>query len=94
VKIWSIPVGQSEKLIPVFIPSLAALLLNREQSKGAPLTHEEVMSIRDNAACMMVPEGVAWELEQSRGYRDIDPGRCWEEWNVLRSELEEGEGEA
>lgn len=90
----SVSVGESEKLIPIFMPSLASLLLNSERSKGAPLTHEEVMSIRDNGVCMMIRQSVARKMEESRGYRDVDPENCWEDWNALRSELEGGEGEA
>jgi hypothetical protein len=37
----------NERLIPLFVPSLAALLANREQAKGAPLTQEEVITIRE-----------------------------------------------
>jgi hypothetical protein len=85
---------QGEKLIYVFMPTLASLLLNAERSKGAPLTYEEVIAVRDKATCVMVPEGVAAQIEEKRGYSDIDPENCWEEWNTLRPELVGGEGEA
>jgi hypothetical protein len=88
----SVSVG--EKLVPMFMPSLAALLLNSERTKGAPLTHQEVISVRDNGVCVMVPQSVARKMEESRGYRDVDPENCWEDWNALRSELERDEGEA
>src|SRR5947209_15009433 len=33
----------------VYIASLVAILLNKEEKKGAPLTREEVLYFRDNA---------------------------------------------
>ena len=94
VEVSRICVGQSEKLIPVFIPSLAALLNRFERDKGVPLTREEVMRIRDDGVCMMLPQDVARELEDSRGYGDVAPENCWEEWNAIRGEFEGGKGEA
>ena len=85
---------QGEKLIYVFMPTLASLLLSAERSKGAALTYEEVIAIRDKATCVMVPEGVAAKIEENRGYSDIDPENCWDQWNALRPELVEGEDEA
>ena len=86
--------SQGEKLIYVFMPTLASLLLSAERGKGARLAYEEVIAIRNKAACVMVPEGVAAKIEGNRGYSDIDPKNCWDEWNALRSELVEGGGEA
>ncbi len=75
-------------LIPVFIPSLSAVLIAAEDTKGEPLTNDEVLSIRDSAACiMMTPTDVA-KLAESRGYDDIDPENCWYEWQMLRRELD------
>ena len=56
--------GHSEKLIPMFIPSLASLLLSSEKSKGAALTYEEVIGIRDKGVCMMVPQSVVQKMEK------------------------------
>ncbi|MFT3736646.1 MAG: DUF2314 domain-containing protein [Rhodocyclaceae bacterium] len=39
-----------EKLVPVFIPALVAILVNAEDKKGEPLSKEEVIAIRDDAA--------------------------------------------
>jgi hypothetical protein len=77
-----------ERLVPVFMPSLASLLLNREQKKGMPLTREEVLEIRDRATVVMVPESNALTIEERRGYQDIDPRRCWEEWQAVRPQLQ------
>jgi len=85
-------VGQGEKLIHVFMPTLVSLLLRAETDKGAPLTYEEVIATRDKGTCVMLPEDVAAKVEEDRGYSDIDPENCWDQWNALRPELTEGEG--
>jgi hypothetical protein len=81
------PAMANERLIPVFMPSLCALLLNRERAKGAPLSEAEVIAIRDDAIAVMMPEAEASALAESRGYPDINPERCWTEWVALRPTL-------
>jgi hypothetical protein len=76
-----------DRLIPFFMPPLVALLARAEELKADPLTEEEVLRIRDNANCMMVPADVVRKTEQDRGYPDIDPEDCWEEWQRVRAEL-------
>jgi len=73
-----------EKLIPVFIPALVAILVNLEDKKGSPLNYEEVIEIRDNASAMMMEKAHADALSESRGYDDIDPENCWYEWQMYR----------
>ena len=68
----------------VYIPSLVAILINKEEKKGSPLTREEVLYFRDNAAVLVIPQSAVGLAEQRRGYRDIDPSRCWEEWLEVR----------
>ncbi|RCS44741.1 DUF2314 domain-containing protein [Bremerella cremea] len=75
-------------LIPMFIPSLGAILIAAEDKKGEPLTNNEVLSIRDNAACIMMRHSDAAKLAESRGYDDIDPDNCWYDWQMLRRELD------
>ena len=75
-----------EKLVPVFIPALSVLLLRAEQLKALPLTEDEVSRIRDQSVCMMVPESHAQQLTESRGYHDIDPEKCWQDWQTMRKE--------
>lgn len=74
-------------LVPVFIPALSAVLIAAEDNKGEPLTNEEVVSIRDNAACIMMTQADSSKLVESRGYLDIDPENCWYDWQMLRREL-------
>ena len=54
---------------------------------STPLTADEVLSIRDKAACVMMSTFQAARLAESRGYDDIDPENCWYEWQMLRREL-------
>lgn len=76
-----------DKLILTFIPSLVSLLLSREQGKGAPLTEEEVLEIRDKAKVVALPADVAVKVAAERGYRDIHGDHCWEEWQRARIDL-------
>jgi len=65
------------------IPSLVSILLAIERRKGAPLTEREVLDIRDKAGVMVLPDKGEL-LQKDRGYDDIDPVRCWEEWQRVR----------
>lgn len=76
-----------EILVPVFVPALAAILIHAEDEKDAPLTYDEVLSIRDGAACIMMTQDKALHMDEARGYCDIDPENCWYEWQMLRREL-------
>jgi hypothetical protein len=67
-------------MILVFVPSLLSVLTAKEKRKGAPLTREEVLRIRDNAAVVTIPEEHGNIAHKSRGYADVHPDRCWEEW--------------
>src|SRR5262245_37898477 len=82
-----------DHLVPVFIPALAPLLEHAEEVKGASLTQEEVHRIRDNATCIMMRAEDASRMAESRGYRDIDPESCWQEWQQLRAELGKEDGD-
>ena len=77
----------SEKLVIYPMPSLVATLLNREQAKGSPLTEAEVIAIRDACTSVAVPTDVAEKIDAERGYKDIDPERCWEHWQEARKSL-------
>lgn len=76
-----------EKLIPVFIPALGVLLVSMEDKKGSPLTPDEVLAIRNKAAVIMMRASDAHKMDESRGYRDIDPENCWHDWQKLRDAL-------
>jgi hypothetical protein len=73
-----------EPLVPVPIPPLGILLLHLEEQKGAPLTQQEVIDARDKAVCMMMRLSHKQALEDKRGYRDVDPGNVWVDWQAFR----------
>ena len=69
--------------IPVFIPTLAALLSAAEQQRERPLTRQEVEAIRDEATTLTMELEDAMGMERSRGYADLEPRRAWEQWQLL-----------
>jgi hypothetical protein len=78
--------------VVMFIPSLVSVLFTAERNRGGPLGEAEVLSFRDRAGAMAVPADNARRLEEGRGYRDLDPDRCWEDWQEQRLELVKPEG--
>ncbi|WP_210243833.1 hypothetical protein [Mesorhizobium sp. B2-1-3A] len=81
--------SENGNLIIYPIPSLVATLLNRERAKGTPLTEDEVIQIRDSCPAIALTQEDARRVDESRGYLDIDPENCWEEWQRVRLELAE-----
>lgn len=82
-------VSADEVLIPVFVPTLASLLQMMENKKGSALNQDEVLQIRDKGACIMMKLSDAQKLAESRGYSDIDPDFCWQQWQEFRAQVEE-----
>lgn len=81
------PAQTDQDLVLVFMPALAPLLIEAEDLKGSPLSHDEVLRIRDRAVCVAVPRDVAQAVEKERGYEDLEPENCWHEWQELRCAL-------
>ena len=81
------PEGPEEELVPTPIPALIAILVNKEREKGSPLSENEVLEIRDNAVCIMLPISEKEKMEESRGYPDLNPEYVWEQWQEARVEL-------
>ena len=79
--------ADDEELLPVFMPPLGSLLIRAEDVKGEPLSHDEVIRVRDEATCIMMTVEDARKMDESRGYRDIDPENCWYDWQHMRREL-------
>jgi len=75
------------KLVPVFIPPLAALLGAAQKQRGGDLTTQEVTQIRDRAACIMMEPADAKALEASRGFRDVEPEDVWADWHRLKVQV-------
>ncbi|AOF89400.1 hypothetical protein [Sinorhizobium sp. RAC02] len=82
--------SENEDLIIYPVPSLIAILLNRERAKGSLLTEEEVIEIRDTCKAVAVPPDVARKMDAKRGYLDVDPEKCWDEWQLAREDFIEG----
>lgn len=76
-----------DDLVLQFIPPLVTILLNAERTKGSPLTEVEVLEIRDSSACVRLPRSAAEAMIQQRGYSDLDPDRCWQQWQDVRAQL-------
>lgn len=77
--------ASDDPLVVVPIPPLATLLQHHETTKGAPLTEEEVLAIRDNAVCMTTRRSHADQLVEKRGWVDVDAANPWEDWGKDRS---------
>jgi hypothetical protein len=76
-----------ESMVPVFIPPLITMLKEHERQKGSPLTEAEVLAIRDKCVTIMMRESMARQMAERRGYNDLNPDRCWKEWQQVRENL-------
>jgi hypothetical protein len=72
----------------VFVPSLAAMLTRAEQLKGADLTREEVLRIRNVCTVLVTEPQAAQAIEEQRGYTDLDMDDPWESWLRLQNRAE------
>lgn len=75
---------QPTQLVPVIMPSLVAMLLNKERELGRALESQEVSALVEQSPCIALERADALELEQSRGYADIEPDLAWEQWQLIR----------
>jgi hypothetical protein len=66
---------------------LVVTLFNIEKNKGAALTEQEVVEIRDRAPVIMLDAQQADQFYAARDYPDIDPENVWTEWQRARAEL-------
>ena len=73
-----------DALVPVYVPSLLDLLVTAEKKKGAPLTKDDVLGVRDSATVVMMHKARAEEMMRSRSVTDLDPDHAWEEWQKRR----------
>jgi hypothetical protein len=83
--------ASDEPMVTVFLNPLVMLLAGRERQKGAPLTKEEVLAVRDHAQVVMMPRSQAEKFYASLDAQvpvpRINPERCWEEWEEIRRRL-------
>jgi hypothetical protein len=78
-----------EILRAIFVPELLYILIWSEAEKGSPLTEEEVLQLRDKAVSIMLPVDEAEKIEKARGYQDLDPEYCWEDWCAYKAQFSE-----
>lgn len=52
-----------------------------------PLSEAQVLQIRDQAVYIEIPPNIVPAMIEERGYEDIDPDRCWEQWQEARIAL-------
>jgi hypothetical protein len=77
----------TENLVLFSMPSLLWVLNHHEKLKGGPLTEIDVNRIASHRRWVGIPIDNAPRIEAFRGYQDIDPDHCWEEWQAARSHL-------
>ncbi|MEZ6069900.1 MAG: hypothetical protein R3C10_06385 [Pirellulales bacterium] len=80
------------QMVPVFLNPLVVLLAGAEHQKGAPLTKEEVTSVRDSAVCIMMTPAQAKKfyasLDSEMARPILDPETIWNEWQRIRQHVE------
>jgi hypothetical protein len=84
--------GLPEPKVTVFLNPLAMLLAGRERQKGSPLTEAEVLEVRDEAACALMPlsraEKFYASLDAQMPIPRLDPERIWEQWLAIRDRVD------
>lgn len=78
---------QNEDTVRFFTPSLVATLLRVEREIGSPLSEAQVLQVLDQAVYIEIPSGLLPAMIEERGYEDIDPDHCWEQWQEARIAL-------
>lgn len=81
------PADDDPDVVIVPVPALVVILKHAEDRKGSPLTESEVLALRENAPSIVLPRAEAANFIEARGYSDIDPRRCWEDWQRVRLQL-------
>jgi hypothetical protein len=84
--------SEQEKTTKVYLNPLMMLLHGAERKKGSYLTQEEVLSIRDSAAFVMMSPGQATifyrSLDSQVPVHRMNPDNLWEEWQEIRDHVE------
>jgi uncharacterized protein YegJ (DUF2314 family) len=77
----------TDKFKSVFMPPLSQVLINAENKKGAPLSLNEVLSIKNSAVVVIIKQGLHQAIPGDQNEHDIDPENCWHDWQILRQSL-------
>lgn len=75
----------NDPLEPVPVIPLRATFAMVENTNGRPLTEEEALKLRDDCPCILLPRSKKHVMAQTRGYEDLDPEHCWEQWLALKA---------
>lgn len=75
-------------LRPVVAINMADVLRRLEKSKGAALTEEDVLAVRDNAPFVMLPQEKADEFVAQWQGDYINPAAPWNAWQALKASQE------
>ena len=74
-------------MVRIYPYPLVGLLDEFEKTKGAPLSRDEVLAVRDNAQWLEVTQSQADKFHAvfaaKTGLPRLDPDRIWEEWQAL-----------
>ncbi|MDD7984815.1 DUF2314 domain-containing protein [Lentisphaera marina] len=77
----------TDKFKSIFMPPLSQVLINAENKKGAPLSLDEVLSIKNSAVVVIIKKGLHQAIPGDQNEHDIDPENCWHDWQILRQSL-------
>lgn len=70
-----------------YVPALIDILARVEMVRGLPLSEDEVITLRDAATVIAVPEGGRDRAAAARGYPDVEPAHVWRDWQQVRQAL-------
>jgi len=90
---WFKKRSADEPRVVVFLNPLVMLLAGRERQKGAPLTEQEVLEVRDSAQCVTMTVSQAEKFYASLDHVSLprlNPENVWAEWQAVREHLEQG----
>lgn len=78
-----------EELTPIPTPALVVILMAKEKELGRALTRTELMGVVRSTPAISMEPGDARRVERSRGYVDIEPRLAWEQWQLVRENLQD-----
>ena len=78
-------------MVTVYLNPLVILLVGHERQKGAPLTEEDVLAVRDDAQCISMTRSRAEKfyasLDAQMPVPRLEPERIWEQWQGVRRHI-------
>jgi hypothetical protein len=84
--------SDEEPKVIVFLNPLVSLLAAVERNKGKALNEREVLAVRNEALCLILPAERARAfyatLDAKVPIPRIDPERCWSQWQKMRGEAD------